>query len=459
MRIAIFLLGLLACAPIACAATNSFAIRDVRVFDGDRTIENANVVVEAGRIAKVGFHATIPAHLRIIDGRGKTLLPGLIDSHVHVFPGAQADALRFGVTTELDMFDISRNFKRWTAQRVRLARTNEADTWAAGLGVTVRGGAPLQDAPPWLHVPTLKSAADARKFVDARVREGSDYIKLFIETLSEYHTRKTLPTLTPAEVCAVIAAAHADHRLAIVHTQAEWAAREAINCGADALAHMIPDRVVGAHFIALAKQRHIFIESTDDVWAAVSGLGIAQKLARDPRVAPYLSAAQKSTLLAKDKKTVRWLFPNVLANTRALHAAGIPIVAGTDSPNPGTAHGVALHEELQILVKAGFTPQEALHAATALPDAIFHLGRRGHVTPGYRADLLLVRGNPIRNIADTLSIDRIWMNGYAVSRTPENHERAVNHRTGSQRAPSGNGDSRSATLQDRPKLPRAQSGS
>ena len=402
----------------AAAADNSFAVRNVRVFDGDKTIPRATVVVEDGRIAVVRRDAPIPAGLMVIDGRGKTLLPGLIDSHVHVFPGAEADALRFGVTTELDMFDISRDFKTWKAQRTSLVRTSQADTWAAGLGVTVKGGAPLEMLPPGMSVPTLDSAADAQKFVDARVAEGSDYIKLFIETLSEYHGRRTMPTLSRAEVCAVIAAAHADHRLAIVHTQAEWAAREAIECGADAIAHMIPDRVVGTHFIASAKRHHIFFETTDDVWAGASGMDFAQKLARDPRVAPYLSPMQRATLLATEKEITPSFFPTVLANTRALHAAGVPLLAGTDSPNPATAHGVALHEELQILVRAGFTPQEALRAATALPDTIFHLGRRGHVAKGYRADLLLVDGDPTANIAATLSIDRIWMNGYAVDRTP-----------------------------------------
>ncbi|MFI4884429.1 MAG: amidohydrolase family protein [Steroidobacterales bacterium] len=405
-------------AAAAHAAGNSFAIRDVRVFDGDTTLTHVNVVVRDGRIAAVAAAASIPEGMRTLDGRGRTLLPGLIDSHVHVFPGARADALRFGVTTVLDMFDISREFKLWRAQRTALAPTSLADLWAAGIGVTVKGGAPLEDLPPGMEVPTLDGAADARKFVDARVAEGSDYIKLFIETLSEYHTKRTLPTLSRAESCAVIAAAHADHRMAIVHVQAEWAAREAIQCGADALAHMIPDRALGPAFIALARRHHVFFLTTDDVWAGVSGVGLARSLAQDPRVAPYLSASQRGTLLSGTGKPVPGFFRNVLANTRALHAAGIPLLAGTDSPNPATGFGVALHEELQILVRAGFTPAEALHAATALPAETFHLGRRGRVAPGYRADLLLVRGDPTRRISDTLSIERIWMNGYRVSRKP-----------------------------------------
>lgn len=405
----------------ARAAQNSFAIRDVRVFDGNTTLVHANVVVLHGRIRAVAAGAVIPAGVRTLDGRGRTLIPGLIDSHAHIFPGARADALRFGVTTVLDMFDVSREFKLWRAQRTSLAHTNRADIWAAGLGVTVKGGAPLQSLPPGMTLPTLASAADARRFVDARVAEGSDYIKLFIEDLSEYRDGRTLPTLSRAEVCAVISAAHADHRMAIAHTQAQWAAREAILCGADGLAHMIPDRLLSPSFIALARSRHIFFETTGAVWAGASGIGLADALAHDARVAPYLSASQKRTLLATEARPVPRFFPNVIANMRALHTAGVPILAGTDAPNPATAFGVSLHEELQILVRAGFTPAEALHAATELPAETFHLGRRGRVAPGYRADLLLVSGDPTRRISDTLSIERIWMNGYPVRRRVGDH--------------------------------------
>ncbi len=420
------ILAVLFCVNGAAAeSANSFAIRNVRVFDGDKFIPRANVIVENGRIAAVGADAAIPPGLPVIDGAGKTLLPGLIDSHVHVFPGAQNDALRFGVTTELDMFDLARDFAHWKAQRLSLARTAQADTWAAGLGVTVPGGAPLGMMRPEMRktVPTLARAADAKAFVDARAAEGSDYIKVFIEDLSEYGGKRTMPTLSRDEVCAVVAAAHSDRLAAIVHAQAEWAAREAIACGADGLAHMFVDARADASFVALAKSRHVFVETTDDVWAGASGAGLAKALAADPRVAPYLSPFQKQTLQASEAKTFPQFFRNALANTRALHAAGIPLLAGTDAPNPATAHGASLHEELQILVMAGFTPEEALNAATGLPARIFHLGDRGRIAAGCRADLLLVNGNPAKDISDTLDIARIWKNGFAIDRAPAAAER------------------------------------
>ncbi|HEY2070965.1 MAG TPA: amidohydrolase family protein [Rhizomicrobium sp.] len=417
MRTAISVLALLLSTAAAQADGNSFVIRDARVFDGEKTIAHADVVVKDGKITAVGAHLAAPNGVAVYDGRGKTVIPGLIDSHVHTFPTAPADALRFGITTELDMFDIGQDIGAWKKQRESLTRTDQADVWAAGIGVTAPGGHPSEFAPPGM-MPTLASAADAKAFIDARVAAGSDYIKVFIEDLSEYPGRKPMPTLTKDEVCAVVAAAHADHVMTTIHVQAEWAAREAIDCGTDGLAHMYPDKIADPAVVADAKAHHIFIETTASVWAGASGLDLAQKLGADPRVAPYLSGTQKQSLFAGTKHPSPQFFPNVVENLRLYHEAGVPLLPGTDAPNPATAHGPSLHEELQIFVQAGYTPEQALNAATALPTRIFHLGDRGHIAPGYRADLILIDGDPTTKISDTLSIARIWKNGYAIDRTP-----------------------------------------
>src|SRR5664279_1773689 len=80
------------------------AITDVRLFDGVRVVPHATVVFDGTRIVAAGAKVAVPAGATVIDGKGKTLLPGLIDAHTHVFPGSLERALRFGVTTELDMF-------------------------------------------------------------------------------------------------------------------------------------------------------------------------------------------------------------------------------------------------------------------------------------------------------------------------------------------------------------------
>jgi imidazolonepropionase-like amidohydrolase len=96
---------------------------------------------------------------------------------------------------------------------------------------------------------------------------------------------------------------------------------------------------------------------------------------------------------------------------KELKAAGVPILAGTDAPNPGTAYGVSLHEELLLLVGAGLTPMEALVAATSAPALAFHVPDRGRIARGLRADLVLVNGNPAEDILATRDIVAVYKAG------------------------------------------------
>jgi imidazolonepropionase-like amidohydrolase len=392
---------------------NSFAIRDVRIFDGEHSIENASVIIRNGKIDSIG--GKVSPGLTIIDGKGKTLLPGLIDSHVHVFRGAQEDALRFGITTEMDMYCPQADFPKWKRQRESYARTNSADTWSAGFGVTAPGGVPTEMM-PGMNLPTLAKDDDAKAFVDKRVAEGSDYIKLFLDDGSAYGRDKHFNTLTPAQLKAVIDAAHQDIKMAIIHIAKEEDARLAIEDGVDGLAHMFQDKPADEAFVRLAKDRHVFIIGTLAVLAGASGSDEAISLANDPQIKPYLSSFQRETLTAKFPHPDPKVLSNALESLKALHAAAVPVLAGDDAPNPGTAHGPGLYEELDLLVQGGLTPSEALHAATALPAAIFKLKDRGLIAPGLRADLVLINGNPTAQITAIRHVDRIWKNGYPVDR-------------------------------------------
>ncbi len=100
-----------------------------------------------------------------------------------------------------------------------------------------------------------------------------------------------------------------------------------------------------------------------------------------------------------------------------LAAAGVPILAGTDTPNPGTAHGASLHRELELLVGAGLTPKLALQAATSPPARVFGLTDRGVIEPGRRADLVLVDGDPLNDITHSRRITRVWRGGVPCDRS------------------------------------------
>jgi len=395
---------------------NSFAINNVRVFDGEKTIEKTSLLIQDGKIAAIGENIKIPDNTPVYDGAGKTLLPGLIDSHTHTYGDARKEALRFGVTTEMDMFTDWHQLVGAKKQRESYARTDMADLWSAGTLATVPGGHGTEYG---IKIPTLSAAAEAPAFVQARVAEGSDYIKIVMDDGSAYGPNVHIKSLTQDITKALIAAAHQQGKKAVFHIASLNDAKQATEQGADGLMHIFFDHIVDADFIEKAKQANLFIVPTLSVTGSLSGADEGKALAADIYLQDYLTSTQSTALNASFPK--QWQNPNflnnALASTKLLHEAGITILAGTDAGNPSTTHGASLHGELSLLVKAGFTPSEALHAATALPAKIFGLNDRGRIAIGMRADMILVNGDPTENITNTRHIAVIWKNGYRFART------------------------------------------
>lgn len=395
----------------------SFAIRDVRVFDGGRVIERTNVVVRDGLIEAVAADAPIDAGLTVVEGKGRTLLPGLIDAHVHAWGDAQRDALRFGVTTEIDMHGDTSRLPALKTQRESLQATKNADLWAAGSAVTAPGGHGTQFGLP---VPTLAADGDAAAFVNARLGEGADFIKIIVEDLGVYSGTPKWPTLSVDQVGAVVAATHAAQRIAVVHVSRQRDALAAITRGADGLAHVFVDAPASDELIAAMKARDAFVVPTLSVTASGAGAGDGASLANDAALKPFLGAAQADALRARFEALSRnpRFREHAFASVRALQAAGVAVLAGTDAGNPGTTHGASLHGELELLVRAGLAPAEALAAATAVPARRFGMADRGRIAAGLRADLVLVDGDPLADIKATRAIARVWKNGHVVSREP-----------------------------------------
>ncbi|MGY0612822.1 CIA30 family protein [Luteimonas sp. A501] len=392
----------------------AFAISGVRIFDGERVLPAANVIVRDGRIEAVGADVAIPAGIEVVDGGGRTLLPGLIDAHTHSWGDAQRDALRFGVTTELDMFGDWNRIPLLRAQRESLDAVDGADLWTAGATVTAEGGHGTQFGIP---VPTLAADGDAAAFVAARVAEGSDYIKLIVEDFSTHSDERRLPTITPVQVTEAIAAAQAHGRLAVVHAATQADALHAVASGADGLVHVFHDVAASPDFVAAAKDAGSFVVPTLSVIAGFAQDGSGAALADDARLSPWTGAEQRATLAAAFPGPPRpQKLDAALRSVAALHAAGVDILAGTDAGNPGTSHGISMHGELALLVRAGLSPAAALAAATSLPARRFGLDDRGRIAPGLRADLLLVEGDPTADIEATRAIVGIWKNGHAVAR-------------------------------------------
>ncbi len=397
---------------VAGGVENSFAIRNARVFDGERVLDRATVIVRAGRIESVSPEATVPAGLDIVDGAGKTLLPGLIDAHTHSYGMALSDAVRFGVTTELDMFATPTVIRDHRGRRESLARSDAADLYSAGFLATVDGGHGTQFG---IAVPTLRSIAEVPDWIDQRLAEGSDYIKVVYEPGIPW----VFKSVDEAMLKALVAATHERQRMAVVHVSRLKPAKQALQADADGLVHLFADQPADAEFIALAKTSGAFIVPTLAVNAGIEGSRESRRFAADPRWQSRLSAAQRDTLVGQwEPRIAHFKLAHAMSAVRQLRDAGVDVLVGTDAPNPGTAHGISMHHELELLVQAGLTPLEALAGATSVAARRFKLSDRGRIAPGARADLVLVSGDPTRDILDTRNLERVWKNGFAVRLEP-----------------------------------------
>jgi imidazolonepropionase-like amidohydrolase len=381
-------------------------ISGVRVFDGEDVLANRDVVVHDGVITEVTEAVAAAVD---VDGRGRTLLPGLFDAHVHLAPHPEA-ALRqlaeMGVTTALDMFSGGEPL----ARMLRVQQTDPPHLAAlrtAGTGATAPGN--ILEKLAGHPLPTVDSPAAADAWVDARLRDGADYIKIV------YDEREGGP-LDLATVAALVHAAHAHGALAVAHTIAEQRAREAIAAGVDGLAHLFIGDTVDQDFGRFAADHGVFIVPTLTVLRGLCGYRPHQDLEADPRLADRVSRSRPPIPVRPADPSRNHLYTAPTAALRQLAAAGVPLLAGTDTGLPTAAlgvfgYGATLHGELQLLVEAGLSPPQALVAATSAPAQAFRLTDRGRIRPGMRADLVLVDGDPTQDIGDTRNLVTIWKRG------------------------------------------------
>ncbi|MFF3785553.1 amidohydrolase family protein [Streptomyces sp. NPDC001933] len=362
-------------------------IRDVRAFDGVRAIASADILIDGDRIAEPdGRGADVE-----LDGAGKTLLPGLIDAHTHTFDGSLARALTYGVTTELDMFCLPSNLRR--QRKLAAERDDVADLRSAGVLATAPGGHPTgvmaaistmldnpEDAAGAFE--TIADPAQAASFVAARAAEGSDYLKIVLDDGSMAGT--PVPTLGPDIATALVDAARTAGLRTIAHACTAGETALALDAGVDGLAHVWADTPPGDPAAdALASRladQGVFVVSTLAYFESIGGD-------------------------SPDRLT------NAAHVVGVLRRAGVPLLAGTDANPFAPRNGDGLHRELELLVRAGLSPLEALAAGTGVTARHFGLTDRGRIAPGLRADLVLVDGDPTRDIIASRAIADIWRRG------------------------------------------------
>ena len=361
--------------------SETIAITNVKVFDGNALTEERTVVIDNGVISD----ATTAD--RIVDGRHGTLLPGLIDAHVHLRNVAELEqGTHWGTTTMLDMGTPSMALTDSLRHRPGLADIRGSGNTASAPGgmQTTRMGMPLSSA--------VTGPADASRFVADRVKEGADYIKIIVED-----PRIMGPSaLDGATIAAIVEAAHQAKLKAIAHVTTVAAFTLATDAGIDILTHAPLDAVPDASLVS-----------------SIATLGIVSV----PTLIMMQTVAKRAEQLPTHRAGIS--YESARSTVTAFHHAGVTILAGTDANQaPGSPaqiqHGEALHDELGLLVEAGLTPVEALRAATVLTADYFGFRDRGVIEAGRRADLLLIDGDPTQEIAATRAIRGVWVAGVRV---------------------------------------------
>ena len=253
----------------------------------------------------------------------------------------------------------------------------------------------------------------------ARLAEGVDYLKIVIDdgALSGH----ALPSLSRETVAALVDAGHAAGLTTIAHVATTRAATVALDAGIDGLAHVFcdvrPDDPAAAELAARVAAEGVFVASTLGYFEVQAGDQAAAELVADDRISSRLSEQARAALSQGPAGSAH---PQGAFNARraaaALHAAGVPLLAGTDATSFTPVHGAGMHRELLLLTQAGLTPAEALAAATSVPAQHFGLADRGRIAPGLRADLVLLDGDPTRDITATRSIVDVWRRGVRQAR-------------------------------------------
>lgn len=388
---------------VSIAASNgdkAVLIRDAMVFDGTgRAAYSASVLVEDGRIAAIGDGLAAPAGARVVNARGQALLPGLFDLHTHWTPNATPSELpqvanlymAAGVTTVSDFHEPP---EAYAPRRAWLASIAAPDVkFAARMSTPLGHGADWGDenTTRWVNSP-----AAARAGVQAVAPYKPDFIKAFTDGW-RYSNAADNSSMDEETLTALVDEAHKHGLKVFTHTVMVKRGKAAARAGVDVIAHSVQDGAVDDELIALMREH---------------GTAYAPSLAvyLPERVDGSGRTGAKPDVLAQREHN----FGNAMANVKALHEAGIPVVVGTDAGMTGTPHGTSTLRELELLVQAGLTPSDALLAGTSASAKALGVADRGTIEVGKRADLLLVRGQPWQQIGDIRNTEQVYVAGRQV---------------------------------------------
>jgi len=414
---------------ISGSRSTNLAIVGATLIDGTGTapISDSAVVIQKGRIVAAGPRnkVRIPRHSHIVQGSGKTILPGLWDMHAHFEQVEWGPIyLAAGVTT---VRDCGNEFEFITAVRDAVAQGRGLGPRLLLAGV-VDGSGPLG-----LGVERVDTPEQARDWVDRYHAAGFQQMKIYSSVKLE-------------ELKAVADEAHRLGMTVTGHVPEGLTAFQTVEAGQDQINHVHyimdimhdpfpkemsrPDRMKAVAALDLdsdsakkaltfLKEHHTIVDPTMALFELFTATTAKPPASFEPgvnKIAPELAEQLTDVEPPNDRSALmEKVFQKELGAVGALHRAGIPVVAGTDQAVPGHS----LHREIELYVQAGFSPMEAIQAATIVPARAMGLEKEsGTIEKGKRGDLILIDGDPLTDIRNTRNVEYVFTNG-VMYHTPE----------------------------------------
>ena len=396
---AIALPGVVAACATQPPGPPATAYEGARLIVGDgRVIENGTLVVGGAKIAQAGAAAAVqvPAGAARVNLAGKTVMPMIIDTHVHL--STERDALihdlkqraYYGVSAALSLGTDGYGLLDVRSESIPGA----ARFYSAGRGITMPEPG-RTTAPYW-----ITSAAEGRKAVEELAAHKVDIVKIWVDTRDGKFKK-----LTPEIYGAIIDEAHKRGLRVIAHLFDLEDAKGLLRANVDALAHGVRDRDIDDEFVAMFKVRPNLVLSPN-----LPERGVKVDLSW---LKPGLGANQFA-LLEKantDRPAAQAFYGIQARNLAKLNAAGVRITLGTDGNRAWGAH-----QEMEDMVIAGMTPMQVIVAATR-NSAEFLRMDSGTLEPGKSADFIVLDANPLDDITNSRRISAVILRGAAVDRS------------------------------------------
>ena len=421
-------------------AAPAVVLEGARLIDGTGrpARDNAALVIEGDRITAVGTAGKLarPKGARVIDVHGRTIMPGLISAHSHVGlvtgTANRADAYtreavqhalvlyeQYGVTSVVTL-GLNRDLVFELRDQQKQGKFPGASIFTAGRGIGAPGGVPPQPvAPDQIYRPA--TIDEARADVRELAGHHADIVKIWVDDNFGKFTK-----MQPDVYTAVIDECHKHGLRVASHVFYLADAKALVAAGVDVLAHSVRDLPIDADLIRALKSRGVFYIPTLSVDESFFVFAEQPEVMGDAffahAVSPELLAMFQSKAY-KDKVQANPNVPKAKAalavaqlNLKTLHDAGVQVAFGTDSGAlPERIPGWGEHHELELMVRAGLSPMDAIVAATQKSAALIKASDRGTLVAGKRADFLVLAADPTADIRNTRQLVSVWHGGHEIA--------------------------------------------